>query len=203
MKAVHNKVACYFRVSTEKQEIGMQQHAINEWLLGLDLPPKKFDVYTDYAESGMNPGRKNLNRMLKGVYKKRYDTVVVYKLDRLTRRSADAIKMILDFDAMGISFVSVTQPILCLDSDAPFRKTMLAAFAELAEMERNMIVERIKAGMARAKAKGQTFGAKTKLTDDVLEKISELKEEGLSIRKIAKEVNLAVGTVHKAINSGV
>ena len=78
----------------------------------------------------------------------------MYKLDRFSRNATDAIRTLLDLDECNVAFVSVTQPVLNLGHDNPFRRTMLAAFAEIAEIERQTIVQRVKAGLEAAKQRG-------------------------------------------------
>ena len=81
------------------------------------------------------------------------DTIVVYRLDRFSRHASSAIKLILSLDEVGVAFISVSSLLLIWD-EVPFRRTMLAAFAEIAEIERDTIISRVKAGLDAARKGG-------------------------------------------------
>ena len=100
-------------------------------------------------------------------------------------------------DEQGVGFISVTQAVLNLGHENPFRRTMLAAFAEIAEIERQTIVTRVKAGLEAAKKRGVKLGAPAKINDQQHLRVLELRKEGLSFRNIAKELGLSYGAVHK------
>ena len=133
--------------------------------------------------------------MLLDAEKGRITAVIVYKLDRLTRDTLTAIEVILRFDRLGVRFISVTQPMF--SHGTPFRHAMIAIFAELAQMEREMIVERVKAGLVAARKRGVVLGAPLKLMPDVTAKIIQLRKEGLTIKEVAKNTGLSVGSVHR------
>ena len=121
----------------------------------------------------------------------------MYKLDRFSRNATDAIRTLLDLDECNVAFISVTQPVLNLGHDNPFRRTMLAAFAEIAEIERQTIVQRVKAGLEAAKQRGTKLGAPKKIDDSKTEAIIEKRKAGMSYRAIAKELNVSFGSVQK------
>lgn len=93
----------------------------------------------------------------------------------------------------------MTQPVLNLGHENPFRRTMLAAFAEIAEIERETIVARVKAGLDAAKKRGVKLGAPVKVDQDKLDEAIRLRAAGNSYKKIAKEIGLSVGSVHKML----
>lgn len=179
------RYAVYYRVSTDNQDFGMQCHRINEWL-GQQQDVGKIVEYKDFAYSGKNSRRPEYQRLLTHARKKKFDCLVVYKLDRLSRSANEAIQTMILLDSLGADFVSVTQPILTLSSDNPFRRTMLAMFAELAEIERELIRARIKDGLASAKAKGTKLGAPKKFSGDQIAIIKLLRAKGQSYREIQR-----------------
>ena len=99
-----------------------------------------------------------------------------------------------------MAFISVTQPVLNLGHENPFRRTMLAAFAEIAELERETIVARVRAGLDAAKKRGTKLGAPRKSDRQRQVEAQKLKEEGLSYKKISVKLGLSVGAAHALVN---
>lgn len=196
-----NKIAIYYRVSTDKQDLRSQRLAVENWLedLAESKRPKKQLIFQDEGISGKTTNRPGLQALLSAAYAGKVDTIVVYRLDRLSRNATTAIKMILNLDEVGVAFVSVTQPVLNLGHENPFRRTMLAAFAEIAEIERETIVARVKAGLEAAKKRGVKLGAPKKYDDKDLSTVLGLKQSGMSYRRISKEIGVSLGTVSKML----
>lgn len=190
--------AIYYRVSTEDQSIDMQRVAVDRWLTEQKYADQ-LKIYQDLGISGSNRNRPAFKRMLADAEKSRIKAVIVYKLDRLTRDTLTAIKVILRFDELGVRFISTTQPMF--SHGTPFRHAMIAIFAELAQMERELIVERIKAGLAAAMKRGVKLGAPIKATSEVSLAIVQAREAGKTIAEIAKAMKLSNGTVHKVWHS--
>ncbi len=192
------KVAIYYRVSTDKQDLASQQQVVENWFN--DLPdskkPVKIMTFMDVGVSGKTTKRPGYQDLLKTAFEGKIDTIIVYRLDRLSRNANHAIKILLELDEVGVAFISVTQPVLNLGHENPFRRTMLAAFAEIAEIERETIVARVKAGLEAAKKRGTKLGAPRKFDQATQETARRLKAEGLSFKKIADQLGVSVGTAH-------
>lgn len=184
--------AIYYRVSTEDQTLDMQRVAVERW-----IEEQKYSdnlkIYQDIGISGSNRNRPAFKRMLADAEKSRIKAIIVYKLDRLTRDTLTAIEVILRFDRLGVRFISITQPMF--SHGTPFRHAMIAIFAELAQMERELIVERVKAGLAAAVKRGVKLGAPLKVTPDVVAEIIRARKDGMTIAAIAKTAGLSTGTV--------
>ena len=195
------KVAIYYRVSTERQDFASQQLAVEQWIEELpeDKKPSVIKVFKDEGISGKTVNRPGFQDMLTAAYKHEVDTIICYKLDRFSRHATTAIRYLLNLDEAGVAFISVTQPVLNLGHENPFRRTMLAAFAEIAEIERETIVARVKAGLDAAKKRGVKLGAPVKVDQDKLDEAIRLRAAGNSYKKIAKEIGLSVGSVHKML----
>ena len=194
-----DKVAIYYRVSTDKQDLDSQKFAMNAWLAGLKEQPKKITIIEDLGYSGKNNARPGFQRLMDMVAKCEIDTIVVYRLDRFGRNATVAIRILLDLDDHGVAFISVTQPVLNLGHENPFRRTILAAFAEIAEIERETIVARVKSGLDAARKRGVKLGPPTKITDKNVEDIKRLREEGMSYKSISSTVGLSIGSVHNTL----
>ncbi|SMF25133.1 recombinase family protein [Pseudobacteriovorax antillogorgiicola] len=194
-------IAIYYRVSTERQDLQSQKQAVETWLNLLEdsKKPRKISVFQDEGISGSTDKRPGYQDLLKFAQSGKIDTIVVYRLDRFSRNASDAIKTLLSLDELGVGFISVTQPVLNLGHENPFRRTMLAAFAEIAEIERQTIVTRVKAGLEAAKKRGVKLGPPSKLTEEHKEQVRSLRAQGLSLRAIAKDLGISYGAVHKMV----
>ena len=197
-------VGIYYRVSTDKQDFASQRAIVDSWIA--DLPgnkkPDTINEYVDAGISGKTTKRPEFQRMLADAYGNRIDTIIVYRLDRFSRNATDAIRTILSLDEAGVAFVSVTQPVLNLGHDNPFRRTMLAAFAEIAEIERETIVARVKAGLDAARRRGVQLGAPKRINETHAEQARALRAAGRSLREIANVLSISVGATHKLLRSG-
>lgn len=198
------KAAIYYRVSTEKQDLDSQRQAVEGWLRALpeEKRPKDVVVFQDEGISGKTTNRPGFQAMLDAAYSQKIDTIIVYRLDRFSRNATTAIRLLLNLDEAGVAFVAVTQPVLNLGHENPFRRTMLAAFAEIAEIERDTIVARVRAGLDAARKRGVRLGAPMKVSSEKQEEARALKAQGLSYKAIASRLDLSVGSVHKLLKGG-
>lgn len=158
-----NKVAIYVRVSTTNQ--AEEGYSIDEQIDKLESYCKIKDwsvhkVYTDGGFSGSNTERPALERLIKDANKKKFDTVLVYKLDRLSRSQKDTLFLIEDvFIKNGIEFLSLQEN---FDTSTPFGKAMIGLLSVFAQLEREQIKERMQLGkLGRAKAGKSMMWAKT------------------------------------------
>lgn len=190
-------IAIYYRVSTDKQDLDSQKVAVEAFLAALPegKKPKNVYVYSDQGRSGKDDGRPGYRKMLDDAYAKKFDTIICYRLDRFSRKANTAIRQLIDLDEAGVAFISVTQPVLNLGHDNPFRRTMLAAFAEISELERETIVARVKAGLEAARKKGKKLGRPSTITPETQAKVRRLSAQGKSHRRIAEMIGISNGSV--------
>lgn len=187
------KIAAYMRVSTDRQKLDMQEKAIEDWLK-INHPHSKPKIFKDIAKSGKNFNRDGWQKLSKKIDNGEFEMLVVYKLDRIIRNTREAIKLIMKYDDIGLKFISVTQPMF---SDGfPFRHAMIAMFAELAQMERELLIERIKAGLAATK---KDLGRPKSIKDFTASKVIEMKIAGKSIREISKELGISKSSVGRIL----
>lgn len=196
-----NSLAIYYRVSTGRQDFDSQKFAIKAYLE--ELPeakrPQTITEFKDHGESGMNNQRKAYLSLIAAAKAKRIDTIIVYRLDRLSRNATEAIQLLLTLDQAGVGFISVTQPVLNMGIDNPFRRTMLAAFAEIAELERDTIVSRVNAGILSAKSRGVVFGRPKEHKEEDRVAAKWMRDKGMSFESIAKELGLSKTSVQRLI----
>lgn len=128
--------------------------------------------------------------------KRKFDAVLVWRFDRFARSAKHLITALEELRHLGIEFISYQENI---DTSSPLGKAMFTIVAAVAELERNIIVERIKGGLRRAKAMGKKIGRPGLQMDTA--RIVSLKTQGLSIRAIAKQVGASPSYIHKALQA--
>lgn len=192
----------YYRVSTGKQDFDSQKTEVERYLRELEpeKKPSKVVVFEDHGKSGKDSTRESYQALIRAARRGEIDTIMVYRLDRLTRNASEAIQLLLSLDLVGVDFVSVTQPVLSMGRENPFRRTMLAAFSEIAEIEHEMIVTRVTAGLESAKKRGVKLGRPKAHNDGLRSIIWEMRKRGLSFSRIAAELNLPKTTVQRLFN---
>ena len=185
-----SKVAIYARVSTSNhgQNVSLQtreQHQFAEargWQV--------FDDYIDQGVSGSKDSRPELNRLMADARRRKFDIVLVWKLDRFGRSLRHLVNALAEFESLNISFVSLSDN---LDLSTASGRLMFNIIGAMAEFERELIRERVKAGMKNARAKGVRIGRpRTKIDTS---QIASLRDGGASLREIAARLGVSVGTV--------
>ena len=128
----------YMRVSSNKQDLNMQEHAFKAWeqKLSAEEKPTSVVVIRDEGYSGKDERRPGLCKLLVAAGNGEFDVLAVYKLDRLSRRSNFALQTILKLNDLKVGFFSLSQPHLDFRSQSPFRNSMLALMSDLAQIAR-------------------------------------------------------------------
>ncbi len=193
-------VGVYYRVSTDMQELDSQKLAVERWLEENKKEISAVRVFQDLSASGSKTDRPGYQDLLTAIRLGELSTVAVYKLDRFSRDANTAIQQILGMDRNNVGFISISQPMLNFTEEMPFRRMILACFAELAQLEREQIVQRVKAGLEAAKARGVRLGRPLKVTAAVQKKARSMREQGMSYAAISKVLGISVGAVHKTVN---
>jgi DNA invertase Pin-like site-specific DNA recombinase len=157
-----------------------------------------FDVieYKDEGHSGSKDRRPALDRLMRDARARKIDIVAVFKFDRFGRSTQHLVRSLEEFRALGIEFISVMDSI---DTSTPAGKAMFGMLAVFAEFEKNLIVERVNAGLDRARKQGKPLGRPRVIVDR--ERVKELHKAGKSIRTIAAEMNLNRQTVHNIVTA--
>jgi DNA invertase Pin-like site-specific DNA recombinase len=168
------RVAIYARVSTTNhgQDAGLQtreQHQFAEargWQV--------FDDYIDEGVSGSKDSRPELKRLMADAHKRRFDVVCVWKFDRFARSVSHLLRALETFNALGIAFVSLSEQ---MDTTTPTGKMVFTVLGAVAELERSLIAERVRAGLRNAKGKGKRLGRPRRVVDTA--KIAPLRAQGV------------------------
>jgi DNA invertase Pin-like site-specific DNA recombinase len=188
------RVAIYARVSTTDQNCEMQLRELREY-----AKRRKWQVageYVDTGWSGAKASRPELDRLMRDAQARRFDCVAVWKLDRWGRSVANCLASIQELRCLGMRWLAITQN-LDTDESNPMSRFMLTIMAAFAEFEREMIRERVKAGMAAAKARGKRLGRPRVVFDRG--KVATLSARGYSVRRIAVKLGVGAGTVHRVL----
>ena len=127
-------------------------------------------------------------------HKRRFDVVCVWGFDRFARSVSHLLRALETFKALGIDFVSYSEQV---DTSTPAGKMVFTVLEAVAELERSLIVERVRAGLRNARAKGKRLGRPRIQLDDA--RISRLRAQGRSIREIADELGYSRSLVHKTL----
>jgi len=193
------QVACYLRVST------LSQHSENQLIELLDVCNRnKWQITEIYEETisgtkGVDE-RYELNRMMHDACRKKFDKVVVWSVDRLGRSMKHLVSVLSQLDELNVDVFSYVQGI---DTSTQFGKSMFQMVGIFAELENNMRADRQRIGIKRALDNGAKFGRKSIMNDELIKKINNLREEGHSMRYIAKECDVSTTIVQKAIKNTV
>jgi putative DNA-invertase from lambdoid prophage Rac len=191
MRRAKMKAAIYARVSTEDQKYELQLTELREY-----CQRQAWDrvEYTEKASSVKR--RPEFERLMADARLKKFDVVIVWKVDRFGRSIQDFLKNVLTLDSFGIRFLAVTQSIDTNKKD-PMSKFVLGLFGLLAEFEHDMIVERTLAGVAEAKRQGKHCGRPKRVFRR--DQAMELRKQGLSWRAIAAKMGVSFMTVQRAV----
>jgi DNA invertase Pin-like site-specific DNA recombinase len=192
MKTKAKRVACYVRVSTVGQNEAGQRAEITRWLTGNGIDPSTVRWFVDKGKTGDNLKRPAFEQLQAAVFAGEVGTIVVYKLDRLSRSLRDGINVLSDWCDKGLRVVSVTQQI---DFNGTVGKMLAAVLLGIAEMEQETRRERQAAGIDVARKAGKYRGRKAGTTKAKPERALELRRQGLSAEEIARSLSVSRNTV--------
>jgi DNA invertase Pin-like site-specific DNA recombinase len=157
--------------------------------------------YVDIGISGTKEKRPELDRLMQDAHRRRFDAVVVWKFDRFARSVSHLLRALETFKAQGIEFVSFSEQ---MDTSTPAGKMVFTVLGAVAELERSLIVERVRAGMRNARAKRKRIGRPPQTFLDDAKKRSIYDTHamgGKSLRQIARVYSTSVGTVQRCIHA--
>ena len=190
------RAGLYARVSTaDQQTLPMQIVAMSEYAerRGWTVVASVEDVNGGTKE---RPKREELIHMAR---RRQLDVIVVWRLDRWGRSLSDVLQSLQELRALKVDFVSLTEG---LDFTTPAGRAMAAMLGIFAEFERDVLSERVRAGLAHAKAKGKTLGRPATASKKA-EKVQQLFAEGLNKNQIAKRLHIGRGSVYRATECAV
>lgn len=189
------RCALYARVSTTNgQDPTMQTRELREyverrgWIVAGE--------YVDTGISGAKEKRPELDRLMADAHRRRLDVVAVWKFDRFARSVSHLLRALDTFRVLGVEFVSLSES---LDTATPAGRMVFTVLGAVAELERSLTVERVRAGLRNARAKGKRLGRRPVLVDTA--RVARLRASGASWATICEETGLSKGTAQRAFYS--
>jgi DNA invertase Pin-like site-specific DNA recombinase len=182
------RVAIYARVSTKDQSCALQLRDLKAYCAA-----RKFTIFREYidvGESGAKNSRPELNELMADARKRKLDAIVVWRFDRFARSTQHLLLALEEFRSLGIQFISYQENI---DTSSPLGQALFTIVSAVAQLERDLIRERVNAGIRHARACGKQLGRPRRIVDR--EDLARLRAEGASLREIARKLQLGYGTV--------
>lgn len=189
------RAAIYARVSTESQHTDNQVFELREWARAL-----AYDVVAEYVDvqSGAGDDRPGLQQLLADARRRRFELVLFWSLDRLSRGGiARTLSLLRQLADRGVKFRSLRQD--CIDSAGPFGELLIAVFAALGDIERRQHAERTRAGIQRARLRGTQFGRPRRIVDVIA--IQNLLSQGHSLAQTAQRLGVSQSTIIRRLQS--
>jgi DNA invertase Pin-like site-specific DNA recombinase len=192
---IEKKTVCYLRVSTMDQVGGMesQERVLRQYCEQNNLTNVEF--FKDHGISGTKSSRPALDQMMAAVERGEVATCIVYSFSRFARSTTHLLNALTRFKATGTAFVSLTERI---DTNSPVGIAIFSILASISQLERDLIADRVKCGLANARAKGKLIGRK-KLRDSDL--IRKLLKSGLSYRAVSTIAKCSHGSVSAEVQA--
>ena len=190
------RAAIYARVSTVNgQSPEMQLAELRQYTSrrGWEI----FGEYVDSGISGSKESRPELNRLMSDARRRHFDVVLCWKVDRFGRSLKHLVNALADLDSYGVAFLSLRDN---LDLSTPSGRLMFQIIGAMAEFERSLIQERVRAGLRNAKLRGKTLGRPRRIVSG--DEMTRLREQGASLREIAKIVGVSYVTVRTRLLRG-
>jgi DNA invertase Pin-like site-specific DNA recombinase len=185
------RAALYMRVSTVDQHPESQLHDLRQMAAqrGLEIVQE----YTDRI-SGVKAKRPGLDQMMTDARRRRFDVVLVWASDRIARSVKHFLEVLDELNRLGVEYISLRENI---DTGGPLGRAIIVIVAAIAELERSLIIERVRAGMRRARLEGTHIGRNPLIVDH--EAIRRERRQGQSLRQIAKGHRISTATVQRVL----
>jgi len=187
-KPAKRRVAIYARVSTQDQDPQMQLRELRAY-----AKMRTFIIAHEFIDhvSGATSERPELTPLWQVARSRHIDTVLVWKFDRFARSTKQLIDALEEFRHLGVAFISITEQI---DTSSPLGKAMFTVISALAEFERSLISERVRSGIAKARAQGKQHG-RPKTGANTIKEMKRLRKQGRSLNQIAQQLGVSHQTV--------
>jgi DNA invertase Pin-like site-specific DNA recombinase len=190
------RIAIYARVSTDKQTVDNQLIELRSLCERLG-----YTIVQEYTDNGISGAKSRndrpaLDALLKAATQRKFDMVMCWSIDRLGRSLQHLVELLNELQALKIDLFFQQQG---MDTSTPSGRMIFSVFGAIGEFERNLIRERVLAGQQRAKANGVKLGRPSKMNDGMKSAVKLLREKGMGIKQIARELQIGVGTVYTVI----
>lgn len=186
------RIALYARVSTKDQSCDLQLRDLRTYcaVRGFEAAHE----YVDVGQSGAKDSRPELDKLMDDARKRKFDAILVWRFDRFARSTKHLLLALEEFRSLGVQFISYNENI---DTSSPLGQALFTIVSAVAQLERDLIRERVSAGIRNARAKGRKFGRPVRAVDRG--RILEMRAEGQSLRRIAESLGVGYGTVRERL----
>jgi DNA invertase Pin-like site-specific DNA recombinase len=188
------RVGIYARVSTKDQCCELQLRDLRAYCAARQFVIAR--EYIDQGVSGTRDSRPQLNELMDDARKRKLDAVLCWRFDRFARSSRHLLIALEEFRALGVQFVSFQEN---LDTSSPLGQAIFTIISAVSQLERDLICERVSAGIRNARAKGKHLGRPRQYVD--IDRITEMQAEGKSLRQIAAALGCGYGTIRERLQS--
>jgi DNA invertase Pin-like site-specific DNA recombinase len=190
------RIALYARVSTDKQTCENQLQELRTIAERMN-----YTIVAEFVDNGISgmktrQDRPALDQLMKSATQRKFDMVMCWSIDRLGRSLQNLVEILNELQALKIDLFFLQQG---MDTSTPSGRMIFSVFGAIGEFERNLIRERVIAGQRRAVANGVKMGRPSKMNDGMRSAIKLLREKGMGIKQIARELGVGVGTVYVAL----
>jgi DNA invertase Pin-like site-specific DNA recombinase len=186
------RIGIYARVSTRDQSCELQVRDLRAYCAarGFDLVRE----YVDVGQSGAKDSRPELNILMDDARKRQFDAIVVWRFDRFARSTKHLLLALEEFRSLGIQFISYQENI---DTSSALGQALFTIVSAVAQLERDLIRERVSAGIRNARANGKKLGRPRTLVNHA--QVLQLREQGHSLQQIATNLGIGYGTVRSRL----
>ena len=188
------RVVIYARVSTKDQSCELQLRDLRAYCAARGISVLR--EYVDIGESGAKDSRPQLNELMAAGRKRQFDAILVWRFDRFARSTKHLLLALEEFRSLGIQFISYQENI---DTSSPLGQALFTIVSAVAQLERDLIRERVTAGIRNARASGKELGRPRRILNH--DEVRRLRAEGASIRQIAAKLGVGYGTVRLRIRN--
>jgi DNA invertase Pin-like site-specific DNA recombinase len=189
------RIGIYARVSTKDQSCELQLRDLRAY-----CEARGFIIFREYIDQGVS-GSKNsrpeLDKLMADARKRKIDGVICWRFDRFARSCKHLLLALEEFRELNVGFVSYME---IIDTTSALGRAIFTIVAAVAELEKDLIVERVQAGIDHARARGKRLGRPRQYVDP--ERIRELQASGLSLRQVAAQLGCGYGTIRERLQSG-
>jgi DNA invertase Pin-like site-specific DNA recombinase len=186
------RAVIYMRVSTLDQHPETQRHDLEQLAAQRNL--QITEIYTDHGISGARAKRPALDRLLRDARQAKFDVVLVWASDRLARSTRHFLEVVDELTHLNVEFVSFREQ---LDTGGPLGRAITVIIGAIAELERNLIIERVKAGLRRARLEGRRLGRPPLQVDRAA--LLRDRERGMTLTELAKAHHISRGSVSRVL----
>jgi DNA invertase Pin-like site-specific DNA recombinase len=188
------RVGIYARVSTKDQSCELQLRDLRAYCAARQFLVTR--EYVDLGQSGTKDSRPQLNELMGDVRKRKVDVILVWRFDRFARSTKHLLLALEEFRSLGLQFISYQENI---ETGTPLGQAIFTIISAVAQLERDLICERVSAGIRNARANGKRLGRPRQFVS--LDRITEMQASGKSLRQIAVALKVGYGTVRARLQT--